>query len=142
MCTYITRIGVWLSLLQVVCNKGLKAESAAWVRWLENDEVPNEAKLDQLHYTNQDGWSALHYAAYYYRPDILTAAIQVDDGDYMHTVQCVHCVNCSLQCHMSVHLCAVLVAYLVVSWCHALPGTYRATVACTCSASRPALQLQ
>lgn len=92
-------------LLQVVCNKSLKTESAAWVRWFENDQVPNGAKLEQLNYTNQDGCSALHYAALYYRPDILAAAIKVDEGDYMCTVHCVHCVNCSVQHHMSIQIC-------------------------------------
>ena len=64
----------------MVCTKGLKKDSKKWIEWFHNTKVPSEAKLDQLHYRNSEGYSVLHYAALYYRPDILSVALEIPGG--------------------------------------------------------------
>ena len=82
---------LFLSFVKAVCAKELKKECKEWIDWFHNQEVPNEAKLNQLHYRNSEGYSALHYAALHYRPDILSMALDITGGTthmYMYLLYC------------------------------------------------------
>ena len=78
----------------MVCTKDLRKDCKEWTEWFRNTKVPNDAKLDQLHYRNSEGYSVLHYAALHYRPDILSVALDTTGGTTMqlhtHIVFCVH----------------------------------------------------
>lgn len=65
------------------------------MKWLEDPQVSNASKQVAINRRDTQGWSALHYAARYYRTEILSAALKVKDGKYAdggygesHLLQC------------------------------------------------------
>ena len=50
------------------------------MEWLEDDGVPSGDKCAELQAHDDQGWCPLHYAARYYCPDILAAALDVEEG--------------------------------------------------------------
>lgn len=60
----------------------MKDEYRAWLQWLRNRSgVESDAK-NELHRLDEKGWSALHYAAQEYCADILSAALEVEGGEW------------------------------------------------------------
>ena len=72
-------------IMQAICNKGLKEAYQAWVHWLEDEGVSSASKCAELQALDKQGWCPLHYAARYYCPDILAAALDVEEGVYTCT---------------------------------------------------------
>ena len=52
------------------------------MKWLEDPHVPNGLKQVAINRRDTQGWSSLHYAARYYRTEILSAALKVEGGKY------------------------------------------------------------
>ena len=59
----------------------MKDEYRAWLQWLRSG-VESDAKCKELHRLDEKGWSALHYAAREYCADILSAALEVEGGEW------------------------------------------------------------
>lgn len=68
---------------QVICNReSKKKEYDLWCTWLCNKHVQNHMKCEELHRSDEKGWSALHYAAREYCTDILSAALKIEGGEW------------------------------------------------------------
>jgi len=61
----------------------MKDEYQAWLQWLKKESgVKSDAKCGELHRLDEEGWSALHYAAREYCADFLDAALEVEGGEW------------------------------------------------------------
>ena len=101
----------------MVRDRDLREGRKAWIRWLGDDSVPNDLKCRELHSLDSKGWSPLHYAARYYRYDILDAAKQVDGGQYTCSVTCIEDVHV-LYIYMCVYISWALevVPCIIIGW--------------------------
>lgn len=66
----------------------MKDEYKAWLQWLKRESVESAKKCEELRRLDGQGWSALHYAAREYCAEILSAALEVEGGEWIFAGHC------------------------------------------------------
>lgn len=64
----------------MVKDEDLVDERQKWVEWLEDEQVPDEEKRQELSRRDGKGWTVLHHAARYSSTVVLSCAADIDQG--------------------------------------------------------------